>query len=195
MARKEGNQRIVTRVKMKSLGKGLKGPFSMLSLNQRENEGKNRKHDGKTACVWGSGREGAFVCEKTPVSVEERTEICKEIRWKGDVCQNGRCFVKEHSVYTSGQIRQKRPASAQRAKIVMCGHSLGEISLLPPENTCHFSFAVTESPLCTCSPKWKNPFILWETKQNENKYISIKSCFLSTLLKYSCKLMCLMSIY
>lgn len=44
----------------------------------------------------------------------------------------------------SCQIRQKRPASAQRAKIVMCGHSLGEICVLPPENTCHFGSALTK---------------------------------------------------
>lgn len=44
----------------------------------------------------------------------------------------------------SCQIRQKRPAPAQRAKIVMCGHSQGEICVLPPENTCHFGSALTE---------------------------------------------------
>lgn len=44
----------------------------------------------------------------------------------------------------SKQIRQKRPASAQRAKIVMCGHSLGEICVLPPENTCHFGSSLPE---------------------------------------------------
>lgn len=44
----------------------------------------------------------------------------------------------------SCRIRQTGPASAQRAKIVPCGHSLGEICILPPENTCHFGSASTE---------------------------------------------------
>lgn len=68
----------------------------------------------------------------------------------------------------SKQIRQKRPASAQRAKIVMCGHSLGEICVLPPENTCHFGSSLPDLRCARVNQTGK-PLITFQKEEKEEK--------------------------